>query len=358
MNKKSRPFILIADDNQQVLKSLEIWLRNEGFEPVTALDGEEALRAVKDKNITVALVDLRLKREDGINVARKLKEVDKNLKIIILTGFPSYETAVGAMKIGAFDYISKGSSNERIMKSIKKAIAGNCTEDFLLGKRDFQEKERIRLILFCDHSLIQERLENISNSNPCFQLLKTFPQVDYLKIKDFLQEIDIALVCASCNMKNIKDAYLLFAELYRCFPTIKPVIINENFSDKEKVELLKLGARGFASCDLSSERLERGLLIVKKGGFLVSQSVINLSLQTIINHNPTSQFEDKEAMGLTSREIDILKTMTLGLKNREIAERLFISEKTVKTHINRIFKKLGVNNRAKAILAVVGKKIL
>jgi DNA-binding NarL/FixJ family response regulator len=61
--------------------------------------------------------------------------------------------------------------------------------------------------------------------------------------------------------------------------------------------------------------------------------------------------------GLTAREIEILRTMALGLKNKEIADKLFISEKTVKTHINRVFKKLGVATRAKAVLTAVENQI-
>jgi len=357
MDKKTKPDILIVDDDQQVLKSLKIWLKNEGFNTITAANEEEALDIIEHNDVDVALVDLKMDDNDGIQVAGRLKAAASQMGVIILTGFPSYESAVEAMKIGASDYLSKGSSNETIMMSIRKAISENS--GFLgLGEDDQFSQKNLKVILFCDHSLIKERLENISQGSPSFHLLRTFPQIDYVKIKDFLLEIDIALVCANCNLKNFKEAYHVFPELYRCFPKIKPVIINENFSDTEKVELLRLGVRGFASPDLNSEKLEKGLLSVKEGGFLVSQNVVNLSLQTMIDHNPTPQVKDRDMASLTIREVEILKTMALGLKNREIADRLFISEKTVKTHINRIFKKLGVNNRAKAIRTVMERKML
>ncbi|MCP5052799.1 MAG: response regulator transcription factor, partial [bacterium] len=142
------------------------------------------------------------------------------------------------------------------------------------------------------------------------------------------------------------------------FPDIKPVIINENFTDEEKVELLKLGVRGFSSRDLSSEKLEKALLRVKRGEIWVSRNVINLSLQTMATYRSTHMLKKQNRYGLSDRELEILKTMVMGLKNKEIAKKLFISEKTVKTHINKIFKKLGANTRAAAILIAVERQIV
>ncbi|MCP4221018.1 MAG: response regulator, partial [bacterium] len=319
--------------------------------------GTEALKVLKEKSIDVAMVDLRMSKEDGISVSEKLREADEHLKIVIMTGFPSYETAVKAMKVGVFDYISKGSSNEKIMAVIKKAADERKKErdSRLLNQPG---KPRVSFVLFCNHSLIKERLENFSKTNPAFRLVKSFATVDSFKAKSVSQEIDIALVCAGCNLKSFNDAYNVFPELYRSYPGIKAVIINETFDDNEKVELLKLGIRGFSSRDLSSEKLEKALRKVKKGEMWISRNVTNLSLKDMSQYDASQMMMDNNMFGLTEREIEILRTMALGLKNKAIAQKLFISEKTVKTHINRIFKKLGVTNRTKAILAAIGNKIL
>jgi len=356
MIEKRKSGILIVDDDKQVLKSLKIWLKNEGFRAVTASNGNDAKILLEQNDIDVALVDYKMKKEDGIEVTQKLKEVDKDLKIIILTGFPNYETAVEAMKVGIFDYISKGSSNEKILDVILNAVEERERELSFNTQRP-HSSNRIRMVLFCNHSLLKERLENISKSNPLFQMIYSFPSLDSLGMKSISQQVDIALVCASCTLKSLKDAYRLIPELYRTFPEVKPLIINENFSDEDKVDLLKLGIRGFSSQDLSSEELERALLRVIKGEIWVSRSVINLSLQRMARYKSQEVFNNKDCFGLTHREIEILRTMALGLRNKEIADKLFISEKTVKTHVNRIFKKLGVKSRAKAILTAVDNQI-
>jgi DNA-binding NarL/FixJ family response regulator len=356
MVDKRKPGILIVDDDKQVLKSLKMWLRNEGFRPMTASDGNEAEAVIKDNAIEVALVDFKMGREDGIDVAQRLGEVDNRLKIIMLTGFPSYETAVKAMKVGIFDYISKGSSNGKILDAINNAVEERERE-INLGHHELLSSNRIRLILFCNHSLLKERLQNLSKSNPTFQLVNAFPSVRSGGAKSISQQVDIALVCASCNLKDLKDAYRLLPEFYRIFPEVKTIIINENFSDQEKVELLELGIRGFASRELSSEDLEKTLLHVNKGEIWVSRSVINLSLRRMSSYKTPRVFNYKSRFQLTEREIEILRAMALGLKNKQIAEKLFISEKTVKTHINRLFKKLGVNTRAKAVLTAVENQV-
>lgn len=356
MNDDEKPTILIVDDDKQVLRSLKIWFRNEGFEPITVSDGNDALKILRGRPVDVALVDLRMSTSDGINVSRQLKEIDEHLKIIIMTGFPSYETAVKAMKVGVFDYISKGSSNEKIMNMVRKAVDERKKESRGIEKKPVG-KDKITFILFCSHSLIMERLENFSRTNPEFRLIRSFPTVDSFKTRAVSQEVDVALVCASCNLKEFKDAYNIFPELYRNYPGIKPLIINETFADEEKVELLKLGIRGFSARDLNSEKLERALRNVKKGEIWVSRTVTHLSLKDMASYKTPSAMTAKNVFGLTEREIEILRTMALGLKNKAIAEKLFISEKTVKTHINRIFKKLGVANRTRAILAALENKV-
>ncbi len=357
MYKKTAPAILIVDDDRKVLKSLSIWLKSEGFEPYIASGRNEALKIVRNASIDAALVDFRMSKEDGISVTRRLLEVDNYLKVIILTGFPSYESAVRAMKVGVFDYISKGISNQKILKTIKRAVEERAN-DMILQERNLSTRNIVKIILFCNHSLIKERLENFSRNSSAFRLVKSFPQVDFIKARNISQEIDIALICAGCYLRDFKDSYVVIPELYRCLPGVKPVIINENFSDSEKVEMLKLGVRGFSSRDLSSKMLEKALFRIKKGEIWVSRNVTNLSLKEMMKYDSTQMLKKKEVFGLTDREVEILRTMALGLKNREIADKLFISEKTVKTHINRIFKKLGVNTRTRAILTAIEKRIL
>ncbi len=356
MSTKESATILFVDDDKRVLKSLKMLFTNEGFNCLIAANGNEALDVVIGNQVDVAVVDFRIGKEDGITVAQRLKEVDEDLKIIIFTGFPSYETAVQAMKIGAFDYLSKASPNEKVMSIIRKAITERGA-DRVLKKKDGNGDRRVKMVLFCSHSLITETLENFSRTSSAFKMVKSFSSLDAYGIKNISQEIHIALLCSGCTIKCLKDAYSVLPELYRSFPGVKVVLINESFSDTEKVELLKLGVRGFVSPDSSSDKLEKALHHIANGEIWVSRVVTQLSLNNISNYDIKSAHKLKEIFGLTEREIEILTSMTQGLKNKDIAEQLVISETTVKTHVNRIFKKMGVDNRTKAILAVIENKL-
>lgn len=356
--KSRKPIILIVDDDKQVLKSLKIWLKNEGFRPLIASNGDEAVKLQETNPVEVALVDYRMSEEDGIDVAQRLGDSDELLKIVMLTGFPSYETAVKAMKVGIFDYISKGSSNEKILEVINKALGERERQEVLRGKGPEIKESEVRVVLFCNHSLLKERLENYSKNRPRFKLVRSFATLRAVGVKSVSQQIDIALICGGCNLRRAGEAYAVLPELYRAFPGIKPVVINENFSDQEKVELLKLGVKGFSSRDLGSGKLEEALHQVKKGEIWVSRNVTHLSLKTMANLESSQIVQETVQYSLTDREVEILRTMALGLKNKEIAEKLFISEKTVKTHVNRIFKKLKATTRAKAIFTAVENKLI
>ncbi len=357
MKEEAKPKILVVDDDKRVLKSLRMWFANEGFHPFLAINASEALKTVIDHSIDVAIVDFRIGKEDGVTVARQLKDVDNDLKIIILTGFPSYETAVQAMKIGVFDYLSKGTSNKKLLYTIKKALMERHSEK-TQKEEEISEDQRTKLILFCNHSLIKERIENFLRDSQDFKLVMSFPSVENFRVKILPQEIHIALLCASCNLTDFKDAYATFPELYRALPGVKTLFINENFSDREKVELLKLGIRGFLPQDSGCDTLGKALLHVSKGELWISRQVSYLSLKDIVQKEPKISLKRNKTFGLTEREIEILEKITQGLKNKHIAQHLEISEKTVKTHVNRILKKLGVDNRIKAVLVAMERKVI
>lgn len=115
------PTILIADDEPSVRKSLGIILHKK-YKILNAATGEEALAKVKEENIDLVLLDLKLPDMDGLEVLRQLKHVDKNLMAVVITAVKETKTAVEAMKIGAYDYIPKPFNVNELRALVDKAL--------------------------------------------------------------------------------------------------------------------------------------------------------------------------------------------------------------------------------------------
>lgn len=121
--------ILLVDDDALVLKSLQMILKTEGFNEVyTSKNGNEAFDIYKGHKIDLVLQDIRLKEENGIDIAIKLLEFDKEAKIILLTTFKDEEYINKAIKIGVKGYILKDNIDS-LIQSIQAVMAGNMVLD-------------------------------------------------------------------------------------------------------------------------------------------------------------------------------------------------------------------------------------
>jgi len=119
--KEMKP-VLIVEDETIVRDSLRDWLSEQGYEVDTAEAGEEALQKIGEREFGVAVLDLRLPGKDGLEVLREATAQNPKFKGIIITAYPSVETAVEAMKIGAVDYIVKPFAPDALEKAIGKVL--------------------------------------------------------------------------------------------------------------------------------------------------------------------------------------------------------------------------------------------
>ena len=120
--------LLIVDDELSVRDSLGKWFREEGYETGTAESASEALTRMAEKHWDVALLDIKMRGTDGIELQRRLHEMDPGLIVIMMTGYASVETAVTALKNGAYDYVSKPLDPDEIAHLVKNALAHRHAE--------------------------------------------------------------------------------------------------------------------------------------------------------------------------------------------------------------------------------------
>lgn len=114
--------ILIIDDERAIRKTLTEILGYEGYKIDEASDGEEGIRKFKEKNYDLVLCDIKMPKLDGIEFLEKAKEINNEVPIIIISGHGNIETAVEAVKKGAYDYISKPPDLNRLLITLRNAM--------------------------------------------------------------------------------------------------------------------------------------------------------------------------------------------------------------------------------------------
>jgi DNA-binding response OmpR family regulator len=128
-----KPKILIVDDEQNILLYLSEALEDEGYDITTKLNGQEAIEAVQVDAYDLVLVDLKLRDMEGLEVMRAAKESDPDTTVIMLTGHGSLESAVEAIRHGAFDYLLKPVGVQDLKASLKRGL--DKRDDSLQQKR-------------------------------------------------------------------------------------------------------------------------------------------------------------------------------------------------------------------------------
>ncbi|MGA2517275.1 MAG: sigma-54 dependent transcriptional regulator [Thermodesulfobacteriota bacterium] len=114
--------ILVVDDEFSVRDSLCNWFRNEGYRTETAESGSEALRKLQDSLWDIVLLDIKMPGMDGMELQKHIKKIDNTIIVIIITAYATVDTAVDAMKEGAFDYLSKPIDPDKLSILIRNAV--------------------------------------------------------------------------------------------------------------------------------------------------------------------------------------------------------------------------------------------
>lgn len=116
------PKILIIDDDSSLRRVLEYNLQQEGYDVVTAADGENGLKLFAEKSPAVVITDLKMPGMGGFQLLSAIKERSPATVVIVLTAFGAIDTAVEAMKLGAFDYLTKPFNREELKLTVRKGL--------------------------------------------------------------------------------------------------------------------------------------------------------------------------------------------------------------------------------------------
>ncbi|MGD8374901.1 MAG: sigma-54 dependent transcriptional regulator [Acidobacteriota bacterium] len=119
--RKAPVRILVVDDEPIVVDSLAEWFRQDGYDVDVARNAKEALRRVAERRHDIAVIDIRMPGMDGLELQRRLADANPDLTVIVMTGYASVESAVQALKAGAYDYITKPFDPDELSHLIRRA---------------------------------------------------------------------------------------------------------------------------------------------------------------------------------------------------------------------------------------------
>ncbi len=136
---KSKGKILIVDDEKIALRNLEHIMKKEGYDTEGTYSGTNALKILREQEFDVVLTDLRMEKVDGMQILQQCKELYPDTEVIMITGYATIESAIQAMKDGAYYYIAKPYKLEEVRKVVSEA-----TEKVKLKRENNELREQLQ----------------------------------------------------------------------------------------------------------------------------------------------------------------------------------------------------------------------
>ena len=285
--------ILIVDDDRAMCQLLIDLLRDDGYQAEVAYDGESALDKCRATRFDLTITDLMMPKMRGIELVQRLREIDSGALVLLITAFGSIESAVEAMRAGAFHYVTKPFHNDEILIQVKRA----------LEQKNLQEElKRLRTEVQA-----RDRFQNIIGQSPAMQrVLETVAQVSDLPANILIEGesgTGKELIARAIHSSSSRAA--------GPFIPINCAAIPETLLESELF--------GYVRGAFTDARRDRpGLFREASGGmvFLDEISEMPLTLQTKL----LRVLEDKEVRPLGANQSEKVDTRVLSASNRDLDE--------------------------------------
>ena len=203
--------------------------------------------------------------------------------------------------------------------------------------------------LFCSHALCLDVLETLFKEAPEFQLTAHHSTFHLLDGPAAPRPIDFLLLCANCSSHPLQRPHLLMEYIQFNYPDASVIVINSSDSKRQTRTLLRSGIHKVVSPQIGSKTLIGILydLKKKKRGELLRRS-----------KGEDEELNKRKLFNLSTKEVQILKVMALGITNYEIGKKLLLTEATVKSYLHRIFLKMDAKTRTQAVMKAYKHSII
>lgn len=208
---------------------------------------------------------------------------------------------------------------------------------------------KMKILIADDHSLFREGLRKLLESDNTFEIVSEVG--DGQGAINMARKLKPDLILMDINMPGT-NGLIATQVIKREFPNIKVIALTV-FEGEEVLELVKAGVSAYMLKDVLGSDLIQTIHRVLAGEVVIHPRVTSYLVQELMRTDKKS-----DNLNLTRREMDVLEMLVKGNSNRDMAEAMFISEKTVKNHLTSIFRKLGVKDRTQAAVFAIRHKIV
>ena len=210
----------------------------------------------------------------------------------------------------------------------------------------------INVMITDDHSMIREGLKQLLELEGDFKVIAE--ACDGVECMEKLEEITPDVLLLDINMPNMNGLEVLEKMKERRFRKIKVLVLTVHSEVEYLLKAVDIGVNGYLLKDSESAELKKAIVAVMNGEDYIQPSLIPVLNAKMIDR-------DKDGLkidSLTKRELEVLKLLSVGMYNKEVAETLEISERTVKNHDSNIFKKLEVTDRTQAAVFAIRNNLI
>ena len=203
----------------------------------------------------------------------------------------------------------------------------------------------MRIIIVDDHQIVREGLKTILQDDPDFEVVAESGSATGLA--ELVRRTRPDVVLLDARLPGISGAEAC-RQLVAAHPDIAVLMVSSYTDDRLVEECIRAGARGYLIKDIQRLSLKESIRAVSQGGGAVSPAIAAQVLDRLRTQEDPASAEPSSP--LSDTQLDILRLVAAGYSNREIAGRVQLSENTIKSHVQEIFRKLDVGNRVQAAL--------
>jgi DNA-binding NarL/FixJ family response regulator len=207
----------------------------------------------------------------------------------------------------------------------------------------------IRILIADDHPIVRDGLSAVISTQPDFEVVGEAANGEELLAK--AAALNPTIILTDLEMPII-DGVEAIRRLHESQPTVRVIVLTAFNTDDKIVNSIRAGAQGYLLKGAPRAEIFNAIRTVAAGGSLLSPVVVSTLLQHV--RDPQAPTPD----ALTEREMEVLRLISQGLANKEIAAKLTVTERTVKAHASAIMGKLGAGNRTEAVRIAVQRGLI